>query len=146
MTFAVAASVFIIDRLTKLIAAGAIPAGHSVAVIPGVFHLTLIENTGVAFGLLRGWKWLPVFVSAVAALAIVLYALRKKRVPLRTVTALGLVLGGALGNLADRVRFGYVIDFLDFRVWPVFNVADSCITAGVALLLLHMLRRNINGN
>lgn len=104
--------------------------------IPSVLHLTYVQNTGAAFGLWRGSCGVFVLVSVIIA-AWVLMELMQRRyrrwpIPL----GLSLILGGALGNLIDRVRVGYVIDFLDVRVWPVFNVADSAISVGVGLLLL----------
>lgn len=113
--------------------------------IPGVFHLTLVENTGVAFGLFRGQG----FAVTLATLAVlvglggsILRGVRPTAPPCRwMVLGLGLVLGGALGNLADRARLGAVVDFFDFRVWPVFNVADSCITVGAVLVALQLLRK-----
>ena len=81
MTFAVAAAAFIIDRLTKFAATGALSSGDSVAVIPNVFHLTLVANSGVAFGLFRNWRLFPIFTSFAAALAIVYYAVKARHIP-----------------------------------------------------------------
>lgn len=113
--------------------------------VPGIFHLTLVENTGVAFGLFRG-QGLAVTLATLAVLGglgwSALRSPRQRERPGRwTVLGLGLILGGALGNLIDRARLGAVVDFLDFRVWPVFNVADSCITVGAALVALQLLRK-----
>ena len=110
--------------------------------LPGIFHLTLVENTGVAFGLFRG-QGLAVTLATLAVLGgLGASALRSRPQPGRWMhLGLGLILGGAAGNLIDRARLGAVVDFLDFRVWPVFNVADSCITAGAVLVALQLLRR-----
>lgn len=127
--------VFAADRLTKALALRTLDSVSTVPVVPGIFHLTLVRNTGVAFGLLQGWG-LWVALATVAVLAGLTASarrqghLKQRLFPL----GLGLVLGGAAGNLVDRLQAGAVIDFLDFRIWPVFNVADSCITSGAILM------------
>ncbi len=131
------------DQITKALALRFLSSVPTVPVLPGVFHLTLVENTGVAFGLFRG-QGLAVTLATLAVLAglgwSALHGTRQR--PSRwTVLGVGLILGGALGNLADRARLGAVVDFLDFRVWPVFNLADSCITVGAALVALQLLSK-----
>jgi signal peptidase II len=126
-------SLFILDQLSKWVAQYFL--SESVPIIPYVFHLTLVHNQGGAFGILSGQT---VFFLAVGALTILLIILFRNRVRQSTRDvqwAAALVLGGALGNLIDRIRLGYVIDFLDFRVWPVFNLADSYIVIGMVLLI-----------
>lgn len=113
----------------------------TVPILPGIFHLTLTHNTGVAFGLFQGQGLLVTLAALAFVLGLVWTVLRDNPSP-GFLISLGLVLGGAAGNLTDRVRYGSVIDFLDFRVWPVFNLADSCITIGVAWMAWQMLRRN----
>lgn len=121
---------------------------YSRDVIPGFFALTYAENTGGAFSLFHDVRFGTAalgLASALAALAIVIYTLRT-RSPLPTLLGLALsgALGGALGNLVDRARLGHVVDFLDLHVgshsWPIFNIADSAICVGVALLALHYAR------
>ncbi len=110
-------------------------------VLPGIFHLTLIHNTGVAFGLLKG-SGLLVTLGTLALILWLCWFLARGSAfkgPLFTL-GVGLVLGGAIGNLIDRLRVGAVIDFLDFRIWPVFNVADSCITIGAILMAWQILK------
>lgn len=134
--------VFAADRLTKVLALRFLSSVPTLPVLPGIFHLTLVRNTGVAFGLLQGWG-LGVALATIGVLAgLTVSALRQGhlRQPLFP-SGLGLVLGGAAGNLLDRVRTGAVIDFLDFRIWPVFNVADSCITIGAILMGWTLLRK-----
>jgi signal peptidase II len=117
-------------------------------IIPGVFDLVYVTNTGAAFGFLAGSKNLlrqAFFVAvAIIALIVIVFAYgHLKRQGRIFVYALGLIAGGAVGNLIDRLRFGSVVDFLDFYLgsyhWPAFNVADSAITVGVALFLLGTL-------
>jgi signal peptidase II len=128
-----------VDRLTKFLAERHLEGEAPVEVIPRVLQLRFTTNPGGAFGLFGRAAWLFVGASLVV-IVVILFASR--RPPSRGgAVALGLVLGGAMGNLTDRlVRApgfsGEVVDFLDFHFWPVFNVADSCIVIGAALLLL----------
>lgn len=133
-----AAAIFVLDRVTKYFMINIFQDGQSVKVFD-FFHLTLVFNTGTAFGLLKDQNTFFVILSVIAAIAIVLYNRIYKVDGLIRSLALGMILGGAAGNLIDRIKFGYVIDFLDFRIWPVFNVADSALTVGVTLLILSVL-------
>lgn len=131
---ALAAAVVAIDQITKQIAVNGIERGEPIDVLFG-FELSNVRNKGVAFGLLAGGK-APVLLLTLAALALlfIYFSLHTTRPGLWI--AVGLVCGGAVGNLADRVRLGSVVDFLDPPLWPAFNVADVAIVAGVALLVL----------
>lgn len=144
---AIAAVVFVSDQLTKAWALARLDAGHPIPVVPGFLHLTLVLNPGVAFGIFAGvpreWRWL-VTVFSITAL-VLLCSVAMRIVPGRGrlgLVALGLVFGGAVGNLLDRWRHGAVVDFVDLHWrgyhWPAFNVADSAITIGVALLALQL--------
>jgi signal peptidase II len=139
-----------LDQLTKFIVTKSLSLNQSLPVIKGVFHFTLVYNRGAAFGILK--NQLPIFIfTSIFAIILIYFSLRNKTTypSLHTVSAfrqghgrqrkfyiisLSLILAGALGNLIDRLFFGYVIDFLDFRIWPVFNVADSAISIGAILL------------
>lgn len=126
--------------LADAAAAARLAPGVERAVIPGVLSLTLLHNSGIAFSLLRG---LPPAVIAVLALTVLAVALYNRDAWPRTAATrwgLGLVVGGAAANVAERLRFGYVIDYLDVHVWPVFNLADSAIVLGAGLLVLALLR------
>ena len=108
------------------------------------FRLTNVHNTGAAFGLFRGQSFPLTIISIIGAIFILLYAfLIYRRYPLLdnrlSRIALGLVLGGTVGNLIDRLQYGYVTDFLDFIVWPAFNVADSTVTVGVIIFAYSLL-------
>jgi len=125
-----------IDQVTKFIFNNNLVLNYPNPVIKGVFYLTLVHNRGAAFGILK--NQLPLFILAsVLAITLIYHNLKKsagdKKFSLSNL-AFGLILSGAAGNLIDRLIFGYVIDFLDFRVWPVFNIADSAITAGAVFL------------
>jgi signal peptidase II len=142
--FLIAALVLLLDRLTKWAVASNIPLRESVVVIPGLFHLTHVENPGAAFGLFADssaqWKVGALVSFSVVALVIVSALLWKNSHSLSTTTiGLSLILGGATGNLWDRMVSGHVVDFLDFYVgsyhWPAFNVADSAIVIGAILLV-----------
>ena len=134
MALFVAIAVFGIDRFTKLAALGLLDQGRTVNIIPGLFDITLVLNDGAAFGLFKGKAVFFIFISIAVIAAIIIYILKNRGIKKLNSIALGMVLGGALGNLTDRIVFGRVVDFLDFQIWPVFNIADSCITIGAALL------------
>lgn len=131
--FLIAAFVLILDRVTKSGLSHRMHEGQSFAVLPKVFHITLVHNKGIAFGLFKGMTHLFFAMSLVIIASLVAFMVSARR-GAATAVAGGLIIGGAIGNAIDRFRFGYVIDFLDFRVWPVFNVADSAITVGAMLL------------
>ena len=128
-----------LDRLTKLLIQSTLVPGQSFPLIPSIVHLTYVQNTGAAFGLFHGQVWWLAVVSMAVCGWIVRELRRSGSSASLVVISLSLVLGGAIGNLIDRVWLGYVVDFVDLRVWPVFNVADSCITIGVGLLLWQSL-------
>ncbi len=136
LLFSTAFCIYIADRAAKLVALKAMSVGQSIKVIPNILHITLVFNNGAAFGLLKDRAAFFVLVSAFVITFIILFAWRHKGMSGLLAVALGLILGGSLGNLVDRMTFGYVIDFFDFRVWPVFNIADSGITVGVGMLAL----------
>ncbi|MGH2641262.1 MAG: signal peptidase II [Actinomycetota bacterium] len=140
--FVTAFLAFGLDRVTKILAESALP-GSPVEVVPGVLTLRFTENSGGAFSIGQSAPWFFVGVSAVVAVIIVATAFRHTS---RLVGAsLGLVLGGALGNLTDRAirapgMRGRVVDFIDFHIWPVFNLADTAIVVGAILLAWTGLR------
>jgi signal peptidase II len=141
--FGIAVVVYGVDRLTKALAEDSLP-NHPVKLIPGVLHLTYTTNRGGAFGLFGNAPYLFLAATLIVCAAIVIASFNvAHRVP---AIGLGMVLGGALGNLTDRIvrgsgLAGRVIDFIDFRVWPVFNLADAAIVIGAALILLAGFRR-----
>lgn len=131
--------VWIIDRIFKVLVQGHFYPNETFAVIPKIFHLTYVLNPGAAFGLMAGRTWIFI-VTAFLVVAGVVYAqfkIPREEKILRL--ALGMIGGGALGNVYDRIVTGKVVDYLDFQIWPfVFNFADSMIVIGVGLLLLIM--------
>lgn len=143
------AFILLLDQLTKFIVDQTMPLHHSIPVIDDLFSLTYIRNTGAAFGILAGSAAafrLP-FLVLFSIVAIVFIVMMLRRLPEREtglITALAFILGGALGNLIDRVAYGEVIDFLDFYWsrfhWPAFNVADSFITIGVLITVYYLIK------
>jgi len=146
--FLISAAVLLLDRIAKWAVASNIALHDSIVVIPGFFRLTHVQNTGAAFGLFAEssaqWKVGALVSFSVVALVIVSAVLWKNGHSLSTTTiGLSLILGGALGNLWDRMLSGHVVDFLDFYVgnyhWPAFNVADSAIVVGAILLVAEIV-------
>jgi len=142
LLYGLAAAWLGIDQATKAAVVATLRPREPVTVIPHLLDLTYLTNTGGAFGVL---PWATPVLVAVACLVIALLVLYGRRLvqagPLVEVAA-ALILGGALGNLIDRVRLGYVVDFLDLHFWPVFNIADIGITVGALLMVLAMMRRS----
>ena len=145
----VAVGVFLLDRLAKLIIESALMLHDTRTVIPGFFQIVHAKNQGIAFGLFADAPsstrtFVLVFLSGLALAGVAALWWASNPVSGRASTALSLILGGALGNLFDRVRYGSVVDFLDFYVgpyhWPAFNLADSAIVIGGGLLLWWMAR------
>lgn len=127
------------DQLTKALVVQHLALHDSLPVLPPALYLTYVHNTGAAFGLLKGQQRFFIAVSLVVIAWMAWELAGRPRRPLMVRWGCALVLGGAIGNLSDRLRLGVVIDFIDLRVWPVFNVGDSAITIGVALLILHIV-------
>lgn len=128
----------ILDQITKyLVIINFIQEGKTLPIFNGIFHLTYVRNTGAAFSFFQGgvnWlKWLSLIVS----IGLIIYAFYTPKLKIVEQLGYGFVLAGALGNGIDRFLFGYVVDFLDFRLinFPVFNIADTCINIGIVLLL-----------
>lgn len=137
--FLVAALVLLADQLTKFWVSNYLPP-EGIPVIPGFFSIDLVHNPGAAFGILENQTLLFVVITLVVVAGI-FYFRRAARGRFADFY-LGLVLGGAVGNLIDRVRFGYVVDMFNFHFWPVFNVADSAIVAGMMLLAFVILKND----
>jgi signal peptidase II len=146
--YLIALGIILLDRATKLVIIQTLRLGQGIPVIPGFFDIVFILNPGAAFGFLATLSDqvrnpLFIFISILAVVLIVFYHTRYLRSHRLVSVALGLVLGGAVGNLIDRLYYGMVVDFLDVHAgpyhWPAFNVADSAISVGVSLMILDML-------
>ena len=138
MIFIIATSVILLDQAAKFLASKFLQLNIPATLIKNFLNLTLVHNRGAAFGLFQNQLLLLVLVS-LFAMGFILYNLKTNSFILKL--SLGLILGGAMGNLIDRLRFGFVVDFLDFRIWPVFNLADSAITLAAILLIWELLFR-----
>jgi signal peptidase II len=139
LLYGAAVVVYTLDRVTKLLAERHLEGRPPIDVIPGVLQFRFTTNPGGAFGLFGRATWL--FVGASLVVVVIIVVASRRPPSQASAVALGLVLGGALGNLTDRLvrgpeLSGEVVDFIDFQVWPIFNIADSCIVIGAALLLL----------
>jgi len=138
-----AAFIAVADQLVKLLVVNTMRLGHSIDVLGTVLRFTRTANTGAAFGLFRGGSAWFVWISAIASIAIIAFCREIVKMRFWERTAFGLVLGGAVGNLIDRIRLGSVVDFIDIGFgalrWPSFNVADSAITIGVVILAIHLV-------
>ena len=150
----ITASVIVLDLWTKWLVLRRIDLHEAIPIIPNLFQLVHVRNTGAAFGIGANAdsRLVPLLLNAGAITVfciVVVYAMRSAVSDRLLQTGLHLILGGAIGNLLDRFRFGYVVDFLDFyiwfggqpRHWPAFNVADSAICVGIGLLFLDMRRK-----
>lgn len=133
-------AVVISDQLTKLLVLNNLKEVGQIPVIQNIFHLTYLENRGAAFGILQNQKYFFVIIKLLVVAAIIYYLIKHKDLRKSAVVSLSLIAGGAIGNLIDRFRFGYVIDFLDFRIWPVFNIADMAIVTAQFLLIYIVLK------
>lgn len=150
MLIIVVPAVVLLDQITKAIISHRLNLNQTIGVIAGFFNIVYIKNPGAAFGLFRGWGALRVVflvIITLLALTIIIYLYRKTAEGLLRFS-FSLIAGGAIGNLIDRLRFGEVIDFLDFHIgnyhWPAFNVADSAITVGVFVAVVQLYFRKPN--
>ena len=128
------------DQLTKFIVLKQLPFKYSMQVIPKLFYLTHVRNYGAAFSLFQNSSQLLLWFSVIVV-GFILYLYDK--IPYENLPQIfiALILGGTLGNLIDRLVYGYVIDFLDFQIWPAFNIADTAITIGVIGLIIYLIKK-----
>ena len=141
--FVLPLAVVILDQFSKYIVVENMALGESIPIIEEVFHLTYILNPGAAFGMFA-YNRLFFIAIAVVVIGIIIWARREiLALPWEVKAGCGLFLGGAIGNLIDRARQGLVIDFFDFRIWPVFNIADIAICIGVGLIIWNLLKTEL---
>lgn len=148
--FWVAVIVFAADVITKLIAENNLFKIGTVPVIEDIFHLTYVQNRGMAFGLLGGGR-IFFIISTIVIIAVLALLYSKTEKECRSIwlkAGMSLVLSGAIGNLVERIFKGYVVDFLDFRIinFPVFNIADIAVCVGAAMLVIHFLKSEDKAN
>lgn len=140
--FLIGALILCADQGTKFMISQKFEIGRTLPVIKDVFHITYVQNTGAAFSMFQGKRVLLLVLSIIIILALILYLIKTKPQSKMVRLSFALIISGAVGNsIFDRLRLGYVIDFLDFRLinFPVFNIADCAIVCGVALLFIHTI-------
>lgn len=142
--FLIAGLVLAVDQLTKLIILQKLDEGSSIPVIRNVLDINIVRNTGAAFGIFQNQTLILTGISILVLILISIFHRQITNSGSIFQTGFGLIAGGTLGNLIDRLRFGYVVDFIDFHIWPVFNAADSAITIGVILLFWKIFRERKN--
>jgi signal peptidase II len=144
----IAGLIVLLDQITKAVILNSLPVYDSITVIPGFFDITHIHNPGGAFGFFANQslilrKVLFLFISSLAVIFVFYFYMRTPATHPMLANGFALIFGGAVGNMIDRIRFGKVVDFLDVYIgvwhWPVFNVADSAISIGVAVFIFHIL-------
>ena len=131
--------IILIDQIVKYIIRSAMYVGESIPVVRDVFHITYVQNRGAAFNMLDGQSLILTLVPAVAIIVAIWYMEKHLNEHWTLVLSLGLVISGGIGNLIDRTILGFVTDMLDFRFWPVFNVADIAVCVGAGFLILYTL-------
>lgn len=141
LIFVTALIILLLDQLTKLFIRQNFQLNQSIPIIKNIFHLTYITNTGSAFGLFKNLNLFFIIFSICVIVAIFYFIRKVKEKEKFMQAALGLLLGGTIGNLIDRIVYGNVTDFIDFRIWPVFNVADSAVTISVVLLIILLWKK-----
>lgn len=139
--FSIALIAVLIDQITKLLIKTNFQLNQGIPLVKDVFHLRYIRNFGAGFGIMQQQTWILIFIS-ITVIGVILYYLdRIKDKEILLQFLVGFVLGGTIGNLIDRVSYGSVIDFLDFRIWPVFNFADGFVTIGIIGLVVYLWRK-----
>ncbi|WP_420840504.1 signal peptidase II [Caldicoprobacter algeriensis] len=137
----IVAFIVALDQVTKYLAKTYLKPVGSIPLVQNVFHFTYVENRGAAFGILQNQRWLFIVLTVVVSAVIAYYLFARRQENIVLTIALSMILGGAIGNLIDRLRLGYVVDMLHFVLidYPVFNVADSFVVIGTILLAYYIL-------
>jgi signal peptidase II len=136
--FSIAALIVLIDQITKFLIKTNFQLNETFPIINNIFHLTYTYNFGAGFGILQQQKLILIFISLIVVGVIFYYLDKIKNKEILLQVLVGFILGGTIGNLIDRIAYGFVIDFIDFRIWPIFNVADSFVTIGVIALVIYL--------
>jgi len=141
IVFSTALIIILIDQIAKFLIRINFQLNETFPIIKNIFHLTYIHNYGAGFGILQQQRWILIFISIIVIGVIFYYFDRIKEKEKLLQVLVGFVLGGTIGNLIDRVIYGFVVDFLDFRIWPIFNVADSFVTIGIIGLIIYLWKK-----
>jgi len=139
--FSIAFIIILIDQITKFLIKINLQLNQNIPIIKNIFHLTYVHNFGAGFGILQQQKLVLIFISIIVIGLIFYYLDRIKEKEIFLQIVVGFILGGTIGNLIDRLAYGFVIDFLDFQIWPVFNLADSFVTIGVVGLIVYLWKK-----
>jgi len=139
--FSITLIIVFIDQITKFLIKINFELNQTLPLLKNIFHLTYIHNFGAGFGILQQQRFILIFISIIVIGFILFYLDRIKEKERLLQILVGFILGGTIGNLIDRIAYGYVIDFLDFRIWPIFNFADSFVTIGVIGLIIYFWRK-----
>lgn len=143
MNYMISLIVLLIDQLTKILVLKYLKSIGSLPIIKNIIHFTYVENRGAAFGILQNQRLFFIIITFIVVGFIVFYFHKKDYYPKPMMIGLSLIVGGAIGNLIDRILYGFVVDFIDFRVWPVFNMADSAIVIGQILIVYVILKYDV---
>lgn len=143
--YSIAAVVIMIDQIVKLLIRTKMKINTSIPIIPDIFNLTYTENKGAAFSILQNTQILLIIVGLVFLYLLDYYIKKEKKFSKLSIISLGLIIGGIVGNLVDRILLHAVVDYLDFTLinFPVFNIADSCITIGVILFIISTIKEEV---
>ncbi|MCR4337310.1 MAG: signal peptidase II [Candidatus Omnitrophica bacterium] len=137
-------SIVFLDQLTKKVFSNILSVGETLPILPNVLHMTLVHNTGIAFGLFKDQGIVFIIIPVITLILLIynIYYYHQNNESLSSlyIVTFSMISGGAIGNLIDRLFYGYVIDFIDIRFWPVFNIADSAITIGALILMVKCLQ------
>ena len=130
-----------LDQITKWLAVVNLKGNESVSIIGEVLHFTYVENRGAAFGMMKDARWIFMIISSIAIAALVFYLIKFKPKSILAVSSVAMIIGGGIGNMIDRVWLGYVVDFIYIKIidFAVFNVADSFVCVGTALLIIYII-------
>jgi len=140
LLYVIISLILILDQVSKLWVLNSLkPIGY-IPIINNIFHLTYVENRGAAFGMLQNQKVFFIIATAIIVIGIIIFLRKYNNVYITMKWGFALIIGGAIGNLIDRIRFGFVVDFFDFRIWPVFNIADISIVIGAVLISYIIIR------
>ncbi len=140
MYYVILAAILALDQLVKYAVRSSLEVSESVPVIQNVFHITYVQNTGAAFSMLEGHRAFLIALPIILVIGIIIFIARNrhKESPI-LLWALALIGSGGVGNIIDRIWLGYVTDMFDFRIWPVFNVADIAVCGGCGMLVLYLI-------
>jgi signal peptidase II len=138
--FIISIAVFISDQIIKFLVKNSMNPGESIPLIKNIFHLTYVRNSGAGFGIFQGQTMFLIWF-AVIVIGIIIFNYEKIIKEKLFQISSALILGGTVSNLIDRIFLGFVVDYIDFRIWPVFNIADSCITIGALILIICLMKQ-----